>query len=61
MNTLKELERSYLHPWDIKLQSDHPMKFEAGVLSSSLILADYSTINNHVLMSRFNARGCVVP
>eukprot|EP00957_Ditylum_brightwellii_P007701 581962-Ditylum_brightwellii.AAC.1 len=61
MSTPKELERCYLCLWGIKLQSDHPMKFEAGVPSSSLILADYNTINIHVLMSRFNARGCVVP
>eukprot|EP00957_Ditylum_brightwellii_P099828 7605798-Ditylum_brightwellii.AAC.1 len=61
MSTPKELERSCLCLWDIKLQSDHPMKFEADVPTLSLILADYNTINNHVLMSRFNTRGCVVP
>eukprot|EP00957_Ditylum_brightwellii_P135606 10340401-Ditylum_brightwellii.AAC.1 len=34
MSTPKELERSYICLWDIKLQSDHPMKFKAGVPSS---------------------------
>eukprot|EP00957_Ditylum_brightwellii_P019142 1442783-Ditylum_brightwellii.AAC.1 len=61
MCTSKQLESAYRRLWDPILQKEHSLCLEAGVPSLSLILADSDTIVNHVIMSHYYTRGCVIP
>eukprot|EP00957_Ditylum_brightwellii_P034106 2585058-Ditylum_brightwellii.AAC.1 len=61
MSTPKQLEKAYLRLWDPSIQREHPLRFEAGVPSSSLILDEYNNITNSVIMYCFQAQGCVIP
>eukprot|EP00957_Ditylum_brightwellii_P099400 7572043-Ditylum_brightwellii.AAC.1 len=61
MSEPKQLESSHLRLSNLALQREYPLGLEAGVPSSSLVLADYNTIVNHVIMSCYNVQGCVVP
>eukprot|EP00957_Ditylum_brightwellii_P041804 3165282-Ditylum_brightwellii.AAC.1 len=56
----KHQDDAYMSLWDPSLQVSHSMGWRAGVPSSKHIIEDVTRIHEYSIITRFQARGCLV-